>query len=346
MKPLNSFAPDPSTTLHIIGRFDDPFTGAERGLLELEKMIAGRRPVQLWSSVPPHGFYAERGVRLVQPYMQQFPKTGTLLIAGVHVTLGNWLKYARYQRVILLYNLVSHERLFSMLQVLRGLTGCEPEVEFVSRALQLSAGLPGRVVNSFIDLEPFLALTREPPGTGTFTVGRVSRDVAQKHHAQDFSLYRMLAAHGIRIRILGGTCLAAGLAGTANVELLPAGAESAADFYRSLDVFFYRTGEVAEAYGRVVIEAMACGLAVVASDTGGYAEVIRHGVSGWLVQSQEEAYDTILDLQKQPELAKQAGVAARSDATSRHGKQANEAMLQSWLLSMGAAGESGAPTDS
>ncbi len=338
MKPVNSITPDPSTTLHIVGRFDDPFTGAERGLVELTKMIAGRREVQLWSSVPPHRFYAERGVRLVQPYLQQFPKTGTLLVAGIHVALGSWLKYARYQRVILLYNLVSHERLFSTLQALRDLTGCEPEVEFVSRALQLSAGLPGRIVNSFIDLEPYLAVSPVPPLTRAFTVGRVSRDVPQKHHAQDPSLYRMLAAHGIRVRIMGGTCLAAELAGTANVELLPVGAESAADFYRTLDVFFYRTGGVAEAYGRVVIEAMACGLPVVASEAGGYAEVIRHGISGWLVRSQEEAYDTILDLQRQREIASQAGVEARADALSRHGAQANEAMLQSWLLSKGKSG--------
>lgn len=338
MKPLNPVTPAQSTTLHIVGRFDDPFTGAERGLLELNKMIAGRRAVRLWSSEPPHGFYVERGVRLIQPYLQQFPKTGTLLIAGVHVALGSWLKYAHYERVILLYNLASHERLFAMLQALRDLTGCEPEVEFVSRAVQLSAGLPGRVVSSFIDLEPFLAVTREPTETRTFTVGRVSRDVPQKHHAQDPSLYRMLAAQGIRVRIMGGTCLAAGLAGTSNIELMPAGAESATDFYRTLDIFFYRTGEVAEAYGRVVIEAMACGLPVVAGDAGGYAEVIRHGVSGWLVQSQEEANDTILQLWKQPELARQAGLAAQHDAISRHGAQANEAMLQSRLLSRGGAG--------
>ena len=341
MKPLNSIAPTPSTTLHIMGCFDDPFTGAELGLLELKKMIAGRLSVQLWSSVPPHRFYAERGVRLVQPYLQQFPKTGTLLVAGIHVALGNWLKYARYERVILLYNLVSHERLFSMLQALRDLTGCEPEVEFVSRALQLSVGLPGRVVNSFIDLEPFLAVNPESQGSRAFTVGRVSRDVPQKHHAQDPSLYRMLAAQGIQVRIMGGTCLAADLAGIGNIELLPAGTEAAPDFYRSLDVFFYRTGEVAEAYGRVVLEAMACGLPVVASDAGGYAEVVRHGASGWLVRSQEEAYDTIIGLQKQPELARQVGRVARYDAISRHGAPANEVMLRSWLLSSEVRGSGG-----
>ena len=98
----------------------------------------------MWSSVPPHNYYAQQGVRGIQAFSKQFPASGTLLITGVHVALGLWLKYTRFDRVILLYNLVSHERLFSVLQALRDITGCDVEVVFVSRALQLSVGLPGR----------------------------------------------------------------------------------------------------------------------------------------------------------------------------------------------------------
>ena len=38
-----------------------------------------------------------------------------------------------------------------------------------------------------------------------------------------------------------------------------------------------------EAYGNVVVEAMACGVPVVAYDRGGPGELIQHGVTGWLV---------------------------------------------------------------
>lgn len=328
-----------SSTLHLIGRFDDPFTGAERDLLDAKKLLAGRRPVRLWSDVPPHRCHAERGVQAVKAFSHQFPQDGVLLVAGVHVALGSWLKYARFERVVLLYNLASHERLFAMLQVLRDMTRCEPEVVFVSRALQLSTGLPGRVAHSLIDLEPFWVRSQASQAerlaqqsARPFTVGRVSRDVSGKHHAADPSLYRMLAAHGFRVRIMGGTCLANELSGVEGIELLPAGAEDVADFCQSLDVFFYRTGTMVEAYGRVVLEAMASGLPVVASRLGGYAEAIRPGVSGFLVQSQEEAYDALMHLMKQPLLARQMGASAQRDALARHGAEANEALMQSWLL--------------
>ena len=134
----------PLSTLHLAGHFDDPYTGAERELLDIRRLLRGRRPVQLWSDVAPHRFYAEQGVQAVQPFAGLFPKDGVLLVGGVHVLLGHWLQYARFERVILLYNLVSHERLFAMLSALRALTNCEVEVVFVSRTLQFSVSLPGQ----------------------------------------------------------------------------------------------------------------------------------------------------------------------------------------------------------
>ena len=295
-------------------------------------MIAGRRPVQLWSSVPPHRFYSGQGVQGIQAFSHRFPKAGTLLIAGVHVALGSWLEYADIDRVIVLYNLVRHEQLFAMLQSIRDMTNCEPEVVFVSRALQLSAGLPGRVLNSFIDIEPFTQAVRPFAGSRPFTVGRISRDIPEKHHRQDPSLYRMLAGQGIHVKVMGGTCLAAELHGVDGVELMPSGSQNAADFHHSLDVFFYRPGAWVEAYGRVVLEAMASGLPVVAGDTGGYAEVIRPGVTGWLVKSQEEAYEALMALFRQPLLAQQTGMRAREEAVARHGMTGQNALIENWLL--------------
>jgi UDP-glucose:tetrahydrobiopterin glucosyltransferase len=39
-----------------------------------------------------------------------------------------------------------------------------------------------------------------------------------------------------------------------------------------------------EAFGNVAIEALACGVPVVAYDRGGPAEIVRHGETGWLVE--------------------------------------------------------------
>jgi glycosyltransferase involved in cell wall biosynthesis len=313
------------STLHLLGRFSEAFTGAERELLDIRRLLEGRRPVKLWSDVPPHPSYAGQGIATIQPFAQQFPRGGTLLIAGVHMRPGIWLKYAGFEKIILFYNLANHAQLFASMEALRDSTGLDPELVFVSRMLQLSVGLPGRIARSLMDLEPFLAVADRRFGDASsrpFTVGRVSRDAPDKHHPEDPALYRMLASRGLKVRIMGGTCLAAALQGVEGVELLPAGAENAADFYRSLDAFFYRTGASTEAYGRVVVEAMAAGLPVVAHLRGGYAEVMAHGVSGLLVQSQEEAYDAVMRLAGDAALCRRMGEAGRAQALAVHGPEA------------------------
>jgi glycosyltransferase involved in cell wall biosynthesis len=322
------------STLHLLGRFSEAFTGAERELLDIRRLLEGRRPVKLWSDVPPHPSYAGQGIATIQPFAQQFPRGGTLLIAGVHMRPGIWLKYAGFEKIILFYNLANHAQLFAAMEALRDSTGLDPELVFVSRMLQLSVDLPGRIARSLMDLQPFLAVaehrfvhTMERP----FTVGRISRDAPDKHHPEDPALYRMLASRGLKVRIMGGTCMAAALEGVEGVELIPAGAENAAAFYRSLDAFFYRTGASTEAYGRVVVEAMAAGLPVVAHARGGYAEVMVHGVSGLLVQSQEEAYDALMRLAGDAALCRQMGKAGREQAMAVHGPEATEREVAFYL---------------
>jgi hypothetical protein len=320
------------STLHLLGRFSEAYTGAERELLDIRRLLQGRRPVKLWSDVPVHPSYAGQGITAIQPFAQQFPRDGALLIAGVHMRPGIWMKYAKFEQVILFYNLANHSQLFTAIESLRDSTGADPELVFVSKMLQLSVGLPGRISRSLMDVQPFLAMADDrfaqapaPDVAGRpFTVGRVSRDAPDKHHPEDPALYRMLASRGLRVRIMGGTCLATALAGVEGVELLPAGAESTPDFYRSLDAFFYRTGASTEAYGRVVVEAMATGLPVVAHVRGGYAEVMEDGVSGLLIQSQEQAYDAVMLLAADPGLRRSMGEAGRRQALAVHGPEATQ----------------------
>lgn len=324
------------STLHLLGQFNVAFTGAETELLELRRMIAGRRHVKVWSDAAPHARYAGMGITNVQPFSHQFPRDGVLLIAGVHVRPGIWLKYTRFERVVLFYNLASHLQFFELVQHIRATTGIEPELVFVSRMLQESVGLPGRIARSLIGLQPFLdvgrvRLEKDALPSRPFAVGRLSRDVLDKHHPDDPMLYRMLASRGIRVRIMGGTCLAPVLDGIEGVELLPVGAESAANFYQSLDLFFYRTGTSTEAYGRVIIEAMASSLPVVALRRGGYVEVLEHGVNGFLFHSQEEAYDKIMELTASRSICLALGKVAMLSATDLHGSQAVEKELAFYL---------------
>ena len=316
----------PNTPLHLLGRFTQAFTGAERELLDIQRLIGNRRAVKLWSDMPLHPSYAGQGVTTIQPFAKQFPNGGTLLIAGVHLQPGIWLKYARFDRVVLLYNLANHGQLFASIEAVRNATGRDPELVFVSHMLQQSVGLPGTVIRSLMDITPFLAVAgkrfQSQPKLGALTIGRISRDSLDKHHPDDVALYRQLASRGFKVRIMGGTCLTPGLGQIAGVELLPAGVQGAADFYASLDIFFYRTGTSTEAYGRVVIEAMAAGLPVVAHARGGYAEVIEHNVSGVLFDSQEQAYDSLMRIGESADSRRKLGQHGLAVAVRLHGQAA------------------------
>ncbi len=326
------------SALHLLGRFSELYTGAERELLDLRALVAGGRPVRLWSDVPVHPGYAGEGISAIQPFSHQFPKDGTLLMGGSHLQPGIWLKYTRFERIIVLHNISNQRQLFAIVEGVREFTGLEPELVFVSGLLQRSAALPGSVIPSLLDLTPFLDVAAarldgapQKPAVRPFTVGRVSRDFLDKHHPDDLSLYRMLASRGMRVRIMGGTCLAPGLEGVEGIELLPAGAEPVPDFYASLDAVFYRTGKFVEAYGRVVLEAMGTGLPVVAHALGGYAEAIEHGTSGFLVRTQEEAWDALLALENSAELCGRIGRAARQQAIKVHGPAATERHMAFYL---------------
>jgi glycosyltransferase involved in cell wall biosynthesis len=322
-----------SAIWHLVGSFDDPFAGAELELLAIADAMAKHSRVELWSVVAPHSSFAQRGVKHIQPFARQFPHAGVLVWGGAHVAPAVWLKYTRFERIVLQCNLASFERFFALIEVIRNTTQLEPELVFVSKALQLTAGLPGRVIYSPIDIAPFLQVGQSRPlkATKPITIGRASRDAADKHHLQDAMLYRMLAAKGWRVRIMGGMCLAAQLGGVEGVELLPAGAENMVDFYQTLDIFFYRTGTTVDAYGRVVAEAMASGLPVVAGSAGGYAEIVQAGECGILVTTQEEAWDALAHLANNADIRRSMGLAAMRQAEHLHGQDALDAAMGDYL---------------
>jgi len=304
-------APSPSSTVHLVNPLWDATGGADQRTVDTWKLLRGHADVRVWSEYRPDPRLARIcPVERIEPWRWRFPHGGTLVFVGTYFRVGHWVRLAAPARTIVLYNTHQPERLARNLARIRS-AGPEPEVVYTSRALRGMHGGAGTVLESPIDVRRFRPVTvarkRRP-----FTVGRLSRDLRSKHHAEDPALWRALAEAGCHVRVLGGTCLAPELSGIPGIELLPAGAEDPAMFLRTLDCFVYRTSESwFEAYGRVVIEAMATALPVVASPRGGYVQHLREDVNALLFADTAEACARVLALRDAPERAARLGARAR-----------------------------------
>jgi phosphatidylinositol alpha-1,6-mannosyltransferase len=105
----------------------------------------------------------------------------------------------------------------------------------------------------------------------------------------------------------------------------PVTADALVNYYQAADVFVHpnreipETGEV-EGFGRVFIEAGACGIPVIGGDSGGTPDAIIEGKTGFLVNPTvpgeiEEAIRRLLD---NPARREQMGRAGRTLAAERH----------------------------
>jgi glycosyltransferase involved in cell wall biosynthesis len=247
--------------------------------------------------------------RRILPLVGAFPRGGTLVFVGTW-RIGPWVHLSRAARIVVVHNSFHADVLHRRLRGLRSPLLPAPELVFCSPRVARHAGLRGVVHLSPIDLARFRPARRDPPRS--FTVGRMSRDDAAKFGAGDAQLFRQLGAEGVRVRLMGATHLRE-LAGAPGVEVLPFGSEDPAAFLRSLDCFVYRTAASwPEPHGRVVSEAMACGLPVVCHRNGGYAGfLIDEGRTGFLYDDDAQAQSIVRALRADPALRARVGDAGR-----------------------------------
>lgn len=112
-----------------------------------------------------------------------------------------------------------------------------------------------------------------------------------------------------------------------------AGHQSGEDLARavaSADVFL--NPSVTEAFGNVTLEAMACALPVVAVDSTGATNLVRHGITGVLAEpgDAEAITDALADYAAKPELRRNHGEAGLEIAKTRDWDQINSAVLETY----------------
>jgi macrolide transport system ATP-binding/permease protein len=93
-----------------------------------------------------------------------------------------------------------------------------------------------------------------------------------------------------------------------------------------------------ESYGRVIVEAMAFGRAVVATDTDGAKDLIEDGQTGFIVpiRDAEALADKISYVLSNPQVARRVGEAARRFVTRTQEPQALcRAQVDMWLTVAG-----------
>jgi glycosyltransferase involved in cell wall biosynthesis len=305
--------------IHIICKFAHAAGGGEQRALSLGRILARHASVHFWTThAPDPALLKQAPIAQIDSWRLRFPKTGTFIFIGSYLHIGRWFRWSMPRRKIVVFNTKQPDELARLCRTLspKGIDGCE--IVYADDDLRACVGAPGVIQRSPIDIGKFLP--RPHPRTSAFTVGRMSRDYRYKFHENSPRLYRKLSDEGIAVRIMGGMCLVDDLSGAEHVTLIPTGAEPAVDFLHSIDCFLYRTrSDWYESYGRVVFEAMACGLPVVCGVRGGYARYIEHGVNGFLFGDGDEALAIIKNLRDDPGLRHRIGDRARATAEKLYG---------------------------
>ncbi|MEN6556876.1 MAG: glycosyltransferase family 4 protein [Thermoguttaceae bacterium] len=155
----------------------------------------------------------------------------------------------------------------------------------------------GVVIRGALDPAAFPFRPRRRAPGETFVVGRLSRPAPEKFSPHTWAIFgRMPSPRAARV--MGWSdAVQARLGGPPPwAECLPAGAESSRRFLEKLHCLVQLGGSAVENWPRVGLEAMAAGVPLVVDRKGGWKEMIRHGQTGFLCETDATAVECVARL--------------------------------------------------
>ncbi len=140
----------------------------------------------------------------------------------------------------------------------------------------------------------------------SFVIGRISRAAEDKYSSNTWSIYGRIP-HPIHARLMAWDRRIQRKLGPPPswAECLPLGAETPCRFFATLHCMIQVNGGACENWPRSGLEAMASGVPIVAENRWGWKEMIRHGQTGYLADTDDElafhaarlAYDETLRME-------------------------------------------------
>jgi glycosyltransferase involved in cell wall biosynthesis len=211
------------------------------------------------------------------------------------------------------------------LKYTRSCNGVIAVSQAVRRAL-LTAGVPGNrieVISAGVEFPATLADTAQRRaarrqfglGDDDFVAGHLGAFTHEKGQDVAAAAAKLLETALPRLRLIlaGDGPARAALQGNPRV-LLPGYLEDRTEFFAALDLFLMPSRS--EGWGLAALEAMAHGVPVIASRTGGLPEIIEAGETGWLVAPDDPTAlaDAIMEASQDPEKSREMGRRGRERA--------------------------------